>query len=115
QFARQAEAEPIPRKTIGLIVLRQFRQVAAAHDGAAVFIFVKSETSMYTAPQHTIRQFHIIESTLREGEQFEGAHFTTADKLEIAQILDAFGVEYLELTTPIASEQSAADLRAIAR
>jgi homocitrate synthase len=60
-------------------------------------------------------RFHIIESTLREGEQFEGAHFTTQDKLEIAAALDAFGVEYLELTTPIASPQSAADLRAIAR
>ncbi len=70
---------------------------------------------MYTSPQHTIRQFHIIESTLREGEQFEGAHFTTNDKLEIARMLDAFGVEYLELTTPIASEQSSADLCAVAR
>ncbi len=64
--------------------------------------------------QPAIRQFHIIESTLREGEQFEGAHFTTTDKLEIARALDAFGVEYLELTTPIASPQSEQDLRAIA-
>lgn len=63
---------------------------------------------------HRIAEFHIIESTLREGEQFEGAHFSTADKLEIAQALDAFGVEYLELTTPIASPQSENDLRAIA-
>jgi homocitrate synthase len=62
----------------------------------------------------SVRDFHIIESTLREGEQFEGAHFTTADKLEIARLLDAFGVEYMELTTPSASPQSAADLRAVA-
>ncbi len=63
---------------------------------------------------HNIHQFHIIESTLREGEQFQGAHFSTADKLEIARALDAFGVEYLELTTPSASPQSAEDLRAVA-
>ncbi len=62
-----------------------------------------------------IGAFHIIESTLREGEQFEGAHFTPADKLEIAAALDAFGVEYMELTTPIASPSSEADLRAIAK
>ncbi|MBZ0300680.1 MAG: homocitrate synthase [Anaerolineae bacterium] len=65
--------------------------------------------------RHQIAQFNIIESTLREGEQFEGGHFSTADKLEVAAALDAFGVEYLELTTPIASPTSEIDLRAIAR
>ncbi|MDE0608875.1 MAG: homocitrate synthase [Anaerolineaceae bacterium] len=58
--------------------------------------------------------FNVIESTLREGEQFEGCHFTLADKLEIAAALDAFGVEYMELTTPLASPQSEATLRAVA-
>lgn len=65
--------------------------------------------------RHQIARFSIIESTLREGEQFEGGHFSTQDKLEIAAALDAFGVEYLELTTPIASPQSEADLRAVAQ
>ena len=65
--------------------------------------------------RHSIAEFNIIESTLREGEQFEGGYFSTQDKLEIAAALDAFGVEYLELTTPIASPQSEADLRAIAQ
>lgn len=65
--------------------------------------------------QTGITEFNIIESTLREGEQFRGAHFTTEDKLEIARALDAFGVEYLELTTPVASPQSETDLRAIAK
>lgn len=62
-----------------------------------------------------ITHFNIIESTLREGEQFEGGHFTTADKLEIAAALSDFGVEYLELTTPIASPNSETDLRAVAK
>lgn len=61
-----------------------------------------------------VNEFHIIESTLREGEQFAGAHFTPQDKLDIAAKLDGFGVEYLELTTPVASPQSEADLRTIA-
>ena len=34
----------------------------------------------------------IIESTLREGEQFYGADFTTQQKLRIARLLDDFGV-----------------------
>jgi len=60
------------------------------------------------------RSFKIIESTLREGEQFAGAFFTTNQKIRIATMLDAFGVEYLELTSPAASPQSADDCAAIA-
>mgnify|MGYP005834067635 CR=1 FL=1 len=67
------------------------------------------------AQQTTITRFHIIDSTLREGEQFRGAYFTTDDKLDIARALDAFGVEYMELTTPAASPKSEADLRAVAK
>ena len=54
-------------------------------------------------------RYHIIESTLREGEQFSTATFTTAQKLEIAGLLDAFGVEMIEMTSPCASPQSEAD------
>lgn len=57
--------------------------------------------------------FRIIESTLREGEQFVGASFSTAQKVEIARLLDAFGVECIELTSPLASPQSHADAKAI--
>ncbi len=60
-------------------------------------------------------KFNVIESTLREGEQFEGCHFSLDDKIEIAAALDSFGVEYMELTTPLASPQSEATLRAVAR
>jgi homocitrate synthase len=56
----------------------------------------------------------IVDSTLREGEQFAGAHFTSAARIAIAEALDAFGVEYIELTSPVASPQSAQDLRTIA-
>lgn len=57
----------------------------------------------------------IVDSTLREGEQFAGAHFTTAEKLELIAALDDFGVEYIEMTSPAASPQSEADLRAAVR
>src|SRR5512142_1714533 len=51
----------------------------------------------------------LIDSTLREGEQFSKASFTTEDKLEIARALDTFGVEYIEVTSPAASPQSQRD------
>ncbi|RKO98761.1 hypothetical protein CXG81DRAFT_30385 [Caulochytrium protostelioides] len=59
------------------------------------------------------RDFSIIESTLREGEQFSNAFFDTETKIAIAKALDDFGVEYIELTSPVASEQSLADCKAI--
>ena len=59
-------------------------------------------------------RFSIIESTLREGEQFVGANFTPEQKVEIAQALDEFGVEYIEVTSPAASPQSRADCARIA-
>ena len=55
----------------------------------------------------------IIDSTLREGEQFANAFFSTDDKIQIARMLDEFGVDYIELTSPCASPQSKADCRAI--
>lgn len=62
----------------------------------------------------SIKNYNIIESTLREGEQFVGASFSLHDKLEIAQALDEFGVEYLELTSPAVSPQSLNDIKSIA-
>ncbi len=59
-------------------------------------------------------RYAIIDSTLREGEQFANAHFTTEQKIQIARALDAFGVEYIELTSPVASPQSYEDCRTIA-
>jgi homocitrate synthase len=40
----------------------------------------------------SLTEFSIIESTLREGEQFVNAFFTTEQKVQIARLLDAFGV-----------------------
>lgn len=42
-----------------------------------------------------IASLEIIESTLREGEQFANAFFDTEKKIEIARALDDFGVDYV--------------------
>lgn len=62
-----------------------------------------------------VGRFKIIESTLREGEQFANAYFDTETKIKIAKALDAFGVDYIELTSPAASEQSRRDCEAICK
>src|SRR5688572_29109384 len=56
----------------------------------------------------------LVDSTLREGEQFAAARFSSAQPLALAEPLNAFGVEYIEPTPPAASPQSARDLATIA-
>ncbi len=53
----------------------------------------------------------IVDSTLREGEQFFKSNFSTGDKVEIARALDQFGVEYIEVTSPTVSPQSYQDCK----
>ena len=41
-------------------------------------------------------QVEIYDTTLRDGSQGEGINFSVADKIRIAEKLDAFGVHYIE-------------------
>ncbi len=57
----------------------------------------------------------LIDSTLREGEQFARSAFRTEDKLEVARALDSFGLEYIEVTSPAVSPQSQRDAAQIVK
>jgi 2-isopropylmalate synthase len=46
----------------------------------------------------------IFDTTLRDGEQSPGASMTLEEKLEVAEVLDAMGVDIIEAGFPIASE-----------
>jgi homocitrate synthase len=62
-----------------------------------------------------LMDFKIIDSTLREGEQFSTAFFSTEDKIHVATKLSHIGVDYIELVTPMASAQSFKDCETIAK
>jgi isopropylmalate/homocitrate/citramalate synthase len=47
----------------------------------------------------------LYDTTLRDGAQGEGIHFSLADKLRIAQRLDAFGMTYIEGGWPGSNEK----------
>ena len=49
------------------------------------------------------KKIEILDSTLREGEQTPGVSFTNYQKIEIAKMLDNFGVDFLELGHPAVS------------
>lgn len=65
-------------------------------------------------PVNNTQNFKIIDSTLREGEQFNSAYFTASDRRDIARMLSDFGADYIELTTPAASAQAFKDCEDIA-
>ena len=50
-----------------------------------------------------VSRFKIIESTLREGEQFANAFFDLPKKIEIAKALDDFGVDYVSHDSGVTS------------
>jgi homocitrate synthase len=63
----------------------------------------------------SLTEWAIIDTTLREGEQYLTADFSSDDRMEIAEALDEFGVEYIEVTSPRASPLSRADCARLVR
>jgi len=57
----------------------------------------------------------IFDTTLRDGEQCPGATMTHEEKLEVAEMLDAMGVDIIEAGFPIASEGDFAAVHEIAK
>ncbi|MHB1868667.1 MAG: LeuA family protein [Nitrososphaerales archaeon] len=50
-----------------------------------------------------LREIKVLDSTLREGEQSVGISFTKRQRLQIAWMLDYFGVDFIEIS-PVISE-----------
>lgn len=57
----------------------------------------------------------ILDSTLREGEQTPGVHFSVDQKVEIARKLDEFGVDFIEAGHPMVSPEVRRGVAAVAR
>src|SRR5690554_7306152 len=57
----------------------------------------------------------IFDTTLRDGEQCPGASMTFEEKLEVAELLEAMGVDIIEAGFPIASQGDFESVQEIAR
>ena len=60
-----------------------------------------------------MKRYHIIDTTLRDGEQAPGVVFSLHDKMEIASILDVAGVPEVELGTPVISGADVSHIRTL--
>ncbi len=56
-----------------------------------------------SATSQTLEQVRIFDTTLRDGEQSPGAAMTLDEKLQVAELLDAMGVDIIEAGFPISS------------
>ena len=59
-------------------------------------------------------EFAILDTTLREGEQFATCFFRREDRIALAKQLDAFGIEYIEVSSPVVSASAGDDIRELA-
>jgi len=62
-----------------------------------------------------IKKIKIIDTTLRDGEQAPGVCFTLKDKIKIAEMLAAAGVDEIEAGTPSMGEEVQKDIRQLVR
>src|SRR5712692_6926757 len=60
-----------------------------------------------------MRALSILDSTLREGEQLAGAFFSLEQRLVIARLLDAIGVTFIEVPSPIISPETRRTVNAL--
>ncbi|TIV23864.1 MAG: citramalate synthase, partial [Mesorhizobium sp.] len=44
----------------------------------------------------TKQRLYLFDTTLRDGQQTPGIDFSVEDKIAIARLLDAFGIDYVE-------------------
>jgi len=69
---------------------------------------------IYNDSDSANKKIRILDSTLREGEQHPGISFTVKQRIQIAWMLDSFGVDQIEIS-PVVSSDHAEATRTIIR
>src|SRR5919198_2800840 len=76
---------------------------------------LKSDDPNYYAHQYNWmnengnhKRIRILDSTLREGEQHPGISFTVKQRIQIAWMLDSFGVDQIEISPVVSSDHAEA-------
>ncbi|HEU5461526.1 MAG TPA: 2-isopropylmalate synthase [Nitrososphaeraceae archaeon] len=72
-------------------------------------MILKSDDPNYYAHQYNNvvnekKKIKILDSTLREGEQHPGVSFTIKQRIQIAWMLDSFGVDQIEISPVVSSD-----------
>jgi 2-isopropylmalate synthase len=63
---------------------------------------------LYNAYDKNLKKISVLDSTLREGEQHPGVSFTIKQRIQIAWMLDYFGVDQIEISPVVSSDHKEA-------
>ena len=63
---------------------------------------------LYNAYDETPKKIRVLDSTLREGEQHPGVSFTNKQRIQIAWMLDYFGVDQIEISPVVSPDHKEA-------
>ena len=63
---------------------------------------------VYNAYDETPKKIRVLDSTLREGEQHPGVSFTNKQRIQIAWMLDYFGVDQIEISPVVSPDHKEA-------
>jgi 2-isopropylmalate synthase len=64
--------------------------------------------NIYNAYEKNPKKIRILDSTLREGEQHPGVSFTNKQRIQIAWMLDYFGVDQIEISPIVSNDHKEA-------
>jgi len=64
--------------------------------------------NLYNAYEKEPKKIRILDSTLREGEQHPGVSFTNKQRIQIAWMLDYFGVDQIEISPVVSNDHKEA-------
>ena len=64
--------------------------------------------NLYNAYDKNPKKIRVLDSTLREGEQHPGVSFTNKQRIQIAWMLDYFGVDQIEISPVVSNDHKEA-------
>ena len=63
---------------------------------------------LYNSYEKNPKKIRVLDSTLREGEQHPGVSFTNKQRIQIAWMLDYFGVDQIEISPVVSGDHKEA-------
>jgi 2-isopropylmalate synthase len=63
---------------------------------------------LYNSYDKNPKKIRVLDSTLREGEQHPGVSFTNKQRIQIAWMLDYFGVDQIEISPVVSNDHKEA-------
>src|ERR1044071_2955898 len=63
---------------------------------------------IYNGSEEVNKRIRILDSTLREGEQHPGISFSVKQRIQIAWLVDSFGVDQIEISPVVSRDHAVA-------